>query len=595
MRRRFTGILLALLLLPLGVAQAGASSERFLVSFHDATPLPGDVLAGARVLESFPFAGVALLEGTPAARASLARLPAVAGVYADEPVTLAMERERGLVGAEPPAGASWPTGAGVTVALVDSGIDGSHPAFSGRVDASVRISRGGVVSGEAGDSDGHGTHVAGIVGGDGAMSANARHRGIAPGARLVGVDISDSFTTTNAVRAFAWIHENKDRYDIRVVSNSWGREKEDAHYDADDPVIRASDALVDSGIVVVFSAGNRGREGDATLTTEATNPNVITVGAAGASGRVESYSSRGPAMDADARAVAWVKPDLMAPGSAVVSTRASALADASARSDEERYYTVMNGTSMAAPQVAAAAALLLGAQPGLAPAQVQAILQRSAADLGPAGADAETGYGMLDVATALSEVSFAAGGERRIVVETRVPVRAEGEAVSALGQVVLADDAPRLPPAQTLVIPLALPTGAAGVDLWLNWTGEGPFVARLVGPERAVTFEPAGPRGARLSTAAAPGAYRVELEPQGAASYAKYHLAGSILVREERVVEIAAEPHGQRAASGNIFATQPSSGILALDALASAPLMVMGIAATAAVAGGLAWRARKTD
>ena len=595
MRRRFAGILLALVMLPLGVAQADAPSARYLVTFDEETPLAGDVLAGARVIESFPFARVALLEGAPSSRVALARLPGVSGVYAEEPIALAMERERGIVGAEAPAGASWPTGSGVTVALVDSGIDGSHPAFSGRVDASVRISRGGIVSGEAGDPDGHGTHVAGIVGGDGAKSADARHRGIAPGARLVGVDISDSFTTTNAVRAFAWIHDNAGRYDIRVVSNSWGRETEDAHYDADDPVIRASDALVDAGIVVVFSAGNRGREGEATLTTEAMNPNVVTVGAAGASGRVESYSSRGPGVDADGRALAWVKPDVMAPGSAVVSTRAGALADAAARTDEERYYTVMNGTSMAAPQVAAGAALLLAAQPSLSPAQVQRIHQRSAADLGPVGADAETGYGMLDVAAALREIAFVAGGERRIVVETRVPVQAEGKAASALGQVVLADDAPRLPPGQTLVVPLALPTGAAGLDLWLNWTGEGSFVARLVGPEGALPFEAAGPRGARLSASAAPGAYRVELEPQGPASYATYALAGSILVREERVVEVPAEAHGERAVRSNAFAAQPSSGLVALDALASAPLMVMGIAATAAVAGGLAWRARKEE
>lgn len=591
--RCVAAILLALLVLPAGLADASSSSQRYLVSFHGDAPLVGDALAGARVLESFPFASVALLEGPATARAALARLPTVAGVYDEEPVTLAMERERGIVGAQPPSGAEWPTGDGVTVALVDSGIDASHPAFSGRVAASVRISRGGVVSGESGDNDGHGTHVAGIVGGDGAKSVDGRHHGIAPGAGLVGVDISDSFTTTNAVRAFAWIHENAPRYQIRVVSNSWGREKEDAHYDPDDPVIRASDALVDDGIVVVFSAGNRGRDGDATLTTEATNPRVITVGAASATGRVESYSSRGPALDGNAREVRWTKPDVMAPGSAVVSTRASALMDADARTDEERYYTVMNGTSMAAPQVAAAAALLLDAQPALAPGDILSILQRTAADLGPSGADTETGYGMLDVGAALAEAASQRDGVRRIVTETRVPIRMHGSAAAAVGQVVLTDNAPRLPPASAVAMPLPLPTGAAGIELWFNWTGEGDFAARLVGPDGALSFEKDGVRSLRLVAPATPGSYRIDAVPQGIASYASYTVAGSVIVREERLVETPTETHGQRAARANAFVAEPSSGLVALDALASAPLMVMGIAATAAVAGGLAWRARK--
>lgn len=591
--RCVAAFVLALLILPAGLADATGPPTRYLVSFDTDAPAVGAVLGGARVLESFPFANVALLEGPATARDALARLPDVAGVYDEEPVTLAMDRERGIVGAQPPAGADWPTGEGVTVALVDSGIDASHPAFSGRVAASVRISRGGVVSGESGDDDGHGTHVAGIVGGDGAKSADGRHHGIAPGAGLVGVDISDSFTTTNAVRAFAWIHENAPRYQIRVVSNSWGREKDDAHYDPDDPVIRASDALVDDGIVVVFSAGNRGRDGDATLTTEATNPRVITVGAASATGRVESYSSRGPALDGEGREVRWTKPDLMAPGSAVVSTRASALANPDARTDEERYYTVMNGTSMAAPQAAAAAALLLDTQPDLQPSEVMSILQRTAADLGAAGADAATGYGMLDVGAALAEAASQRDGVRRVVTETRVPVRMQGSAAAAVGQVLLADNAPRLPPSNAVSLPLPLPTGAASVELWFNWTGEGSFSAQLVGPEGALSFEDSGARSLRLVAPATPGSHRIEALPQGVASYASYAVTGSIVVREETLVEAPAEPHGQRATRANAFVAEPSAGLVALDALASAPLMVMGVAATLAVAGGLAWRARK--
>lgn len=591
MARLAASVLLALLLAPIGAAEAGAPAERFLVSFDGDAPRGGAVLGPARVIESFAFANIALVEAPAGARGAIARLPGVVGVYDEEPITLNMERERGIVGAEAPASADWPDGAGVGVALIDSGIDASHPAFTGRVAASVRISRAGVVSGDAGDADGHGTHVAGIVGGDGAGSADGRHRGIAPAATLVGVDISDSFTTTNAVRAFAWVHENAGRYNIRVVSNSWGREKEETHFDEDDPVIRASNALVESGLVVVFSAGNRGRDGGATLTPEAMNPNVITVGAASGTGRVEGYSSRGPAIDGDGNALAWTKPDLMAPGTAVVSTRAGALAASDARSDEERYYTVMNGTSMAAPQVAAAAALVLSEFPHLAPRDVQAILQRSAADLGASGVDSDTGFGMLDVAAALHEASRSAGGERRVIVETRVPVHDSGTAAAALGQIVLTGNTPHLPPATATTIPLAMPAGAAAVDLWFNWTGDSSFSVRLIGPEGAVAFEAVGGRVARLETSVAPGAYRVEATPTGVAGYATFTLAGSIVVREERVVEVAAEPHGRPIRASNAFSPPTASDIVNLDVIARAPFLVLALAGTVAVGFSMRRRA----
>ncbi|HUR69689.1 MAG TPA: S8 family serine peptidase [Candidatus Thermoplasmatota archaeon] len=570
------------------------SSGAFLLSFDGAPPAAGALLApGARVLESFPFARVALVAAPASARASLAALPGVEGVYDEEPIALTMERERTLVDADAPAGAQgWPTGASVTVALVDSGIDASHPAFAGRVSASVRISRGGVVSADAGDADGHGTHVAGIVAGDGTGSPNARHRGLAPDARLVGLDISDSFTTTNAVRAFAWISENADKYDIKVVSNSWGREKDDAHYDAEDPVIRASDALVAQGIVVVFSAGNRGREGGATLTTEAMNPNVIAVGAAGGSGRPESYSSRGPAVDGRGQKLSWTKPDVVAPGTAVVSARASVLVTDSPRTDEERYYTVMNGTSMAAPQVAGAAALLLDAHPELTPADVQVLLQRTAVDLGASGADDDTGYGMLDVAAALAEASYVSAGERRIVIESRVPVRKEGSLGAAAGQILLEGSAPRLPPAASASLPLELPQGAVGVDLWFNWSGQGSFDARLVGPDGPLAFARTGAQSLHLAAPAAPGSYHVEVIASSPAAYSPYTLAGGIAVREERLIEVASESHGVHARpAGGGFAAS-ADGMAPLEIVARAPWLVLALAGTMTVSLALRLRRR---
>lgn len=595
MARVALAMVLLALVLPLPMAAASPATSRFLVSFDGDVPAVGQRLAGADVLEAFPFAGVALLEGPTAVRGALAALPFVAGVYDEEPISLTMERERTLISAEPPAGARWPVGGNVTVALVDSGIDASHPAFSGRVSASVRISRGGLVSSDTGDADGHGTHVAGIVAGDGAGSPAGRQHGIAPAARLVGVDISDSFTTTNAVRAFAWIAENAQRYDIRVVSNSWGREKDDAHYDPADPVIRASDALVDQGIVVIFSAGNRGRDGDATLTSEATNPRVITVGAAGSSGRVESYSSRGPPVDSRHAALSWTKPDLVAPGTAVVSARASVLAIAEARGDEERYYTVMNGTSMAAPQVAGAVALLLDLQSDLSPAEVQALLQQTAQDLGPSGADDATGYGMLDVAAALREASYLSAGERRVVVETHLAIRKEGTMGAALGAVVLTAAGPALPPAASVTIPLVLPPGAANVELWLNWSSEGALDARLIGPAGTVVFQRMGGQSLHVDVGASTGAWRVEIVSTGPLSYTPYVLAGDITVREERVVEIAAESHGRALRSNGAFQASPIGGMATLEVVARAPWLALALAGIGASAVALKMQKKQKD
>ena len=543
---RARGVLLALLvLLPVAHAAPGGE-ERRLVTFHGALPPEGARLAGGvEVLDAFPFAGVALVRGPASALAALASLAGVAGVYPEERLTPLLDEVRQAVRADPPqaSGAAWPTGAGVTVALVDSGVDFTHPGFAGRVAADVRILRGGAVTGGRGDADGHGTHVAGIVGGSGARSEGDRLRGLAPGARLVGVDISDAFTTTSAVRAFEWIHEHRGEHGIRVVSNSWGREKHDAHYDPDDPVVRASDALVADGIVVVFSAGNRGRDGAATLTSEAMNPNVLTVGASTLGGKAESYSSKGPARDGEGRRVAWTKPDLVAPGTAVVSARASA--DEAPGEGEARYYVMMNGTSMAAPQVAAAAALLLDARPDLTPGLVAEILVRTARDVGPAGHDDETGSGLLDVRAALAAAQGLGSEPERIVIERLVPVHVDGSVLAAQGLVVLAGGAPRVPPQSQVTIPLSIPSGAARADLWFNWSGPGGFDVRLEGPGAGYAFDDAGPGSLHLARGVRPGAWSVVVRPEGVAPNTPYALDGAVLVREEHAVESPAEFHAR--------------------------------------------------
>lgn len=519
-------LLLALLLLPAAhaVAQGLGPGERALLSLSRPGERAVDALLaarGARVLEDFGFVHVQLVEGPRDVLASLARLPGVAGVYPEERLQLLLSTSRPAVRVTPQVWDAGVDGSGVAVAVVDSGIDEQHPGMAGRVVRSVRVDGDGVRAG-SGDRDGHGTHIAGIVAGDGGASADRRNAGMAPKASLVAVDISSSFTTTNAVRAFRWLHEHAQELGLRVVSNSWGREKEGASYDPDDPVTRASDALVEDGMVVVFSAGNRG-PGAGTLTVEAQNPNVVTVGASDDSGGVEGYSSRGPARLGDGSRASWTKPDLLAPGSLITSARAGGRG-------EDAYVTI-NGTSMAAPHVAGIAALLLSAAPQLGPKEVKDLLLRGARDVGRAGPDDDAGAGFVD---ALAAVQLATQGQAERE-PAREPFRGDGSVTPAAGLLPAG-----LGSAQSEVRHAVLvPERAVGIDLTFRW--DDPQASFLLYLERG--GQRLGPLGAaaerngwreihtEVQQALAPGSWDVVARSSGASAQAHYQMEGAVLVR----------------------------------------------------------------
>jgi hypothetical protein len=284
------------------------------------------------------------------------------------------------------------TGAGVTVAVVDSGIDLLHPDLVGRVKANVRLVEGRFVPSE-GDRDGHGTHVAGIVAASGDGSGGRWH-GVAPAAQLVGIDISGRFTTASALLAYEWLLAHHEEHGIRVVVNAWGRVPNGETFDARDPEIRAIDRLVADGVVVLFSASNRG-PGPGTLSLEAMDPRVITVGATDAAGQPMSYSSRGPV----AAPVPWTKPDVVAPGDMIVAPRSSGVAPRT--DDPDTLYTRYSGTSQSVPHVAGIVAHMLEADPTLMPDEIAVALRASAIDLGATGPDDATGFGLVDGRDAL--------------------------------------------------------------------------------------------------------------------------------------------------------------------------------------------------
>jgi len=314
------------------------------------------------------------------------------------------------------------TGRGVTVALLDSGV-ADHPDLRGKLIASVDfIGKLGVL--QAGDPFGHGTHVAGVIAGSGAVSGGL-YAGIAPGASLVSVRVLDEYghgLTSGVIRGIEWAVEHRERYGIRILNLSLGHPVYESV--ERDPLVRAVERAQALGLVVVASAGNFGRNGNFTITSPGNAPGCLAVGsstdgdttsATGASTTVGSSTDGdttsanatvGSSTDGDTTSTTsapgsyvsgfsshgpsyldhLLKPDMVAPGNRIVSLRVpgSALdlefpgqrvfAGGSRAAD----YFELSGTSMAAPMVAAVAALMLEQEPGLNPATVKARLMRSA-------------------------------------------------------------------------------------------------------------------------------------------------------------------------------------------------------------------------
>jgi serine protease AprX len=354
--------------------------------------------------------------------ASVSRLPAVRSIYGNRTFQTTSDPYLAPAGAERVArdseltsfNAGLPvTGRGVTVAVLDTGLDGTHGDLAGRVAQNVKLLDTQSVSvgftSPAGlenvpNTDqvyGHGTFVAGVIAGDGARSGGA-YAGVAPGAKMVGLSAGD-LNLFHVLAGFDYLLTRPD-LGVRVVNCSFSA---NAVYDENDPVNVATRLLTEHGINVVFSAGNSG-PGLRTLNPYAATPWVISVGATDYKGRLASFSSRG-AFDGLAS-----HPTLVAPAVNVISLRSSGVSvvGTSGISSSRRlsaaelpYYTSGSGTSFSAPQAAGTIALMLEANPGLTPAQVRDILRRTATPLAPYYRH-EVGAGMLNAHAAVLEAAF---------------------------------------------------------------------------------------------------------------------------------------------------------------------------------------------
>src|SRR5581483_3652194 len=308
------------------------------------------------------------------------------------------------------------SGRGVTVAVLDTGVDATHADLAGRVVQNVKLldqqslsigfSSPSQVENLASTDQayGHGTFVAGVIAGNGAHSGG-RYAGLAPNAKVVGLSAGD-LNLSFVLSGFDYLLSRGAGLNVRVVNCSFSAE---TVFDANDPVNVATKMLTERGINVVFSAGNTG-SGLHTLNPYAVAPWVISVGATDARGRLADFSSRG------ALGSALFRPTLVAPGVSVISLRSAGLnltgtlgvagADTSRlAAGELPYYTTASGTSFSAPQVAATVALMLEANPNLTPAQVRDILQRTATPLAEYYLH-EVGAGMLNAHAAVLEAAF---------------------------------------------------------------------------------------------------------------------------------------------------------------------------------------------
>jgi serine protease AprX len=336
---------------------------------------------------ALPLIGGASGYATPLAIQAISLVPGVARVHEDRTVAPAPnpatppQWPAGSVDSQYPkvvkANQVWPysQAAGVTVAVLDSGI-APDPDFGSRLLASVNFA-GTTASADAG---GHGSHVAGIIAGNGTRS-NGQYKGIAPAANLVSVRVLNDEgygRLSSFIRGIEWAIAHRQQYNIRVMNLSLGAQALPSH--RGDPLAAAVELAWKSGIVVVAASGNNGPQSN-TVHSPGIDPYVITVGASDDMGTLALgndllgwFSSWGTQPGGQA------KPDLVAPGRKLTSVYVpgSVLAglypERVVTASNGAHYFRLSGTSQATGVVSGAAALILARQPSLTPDQVKKIL-----------------------------------------------------------------------------------------------------------------------------------------------------------------------------------------------------------------------------
>jgi serine protease AprX len=337
------------------------------------------------------------LKGNPLFEHISGDLPVVADMAVTNKVTGATSVWQGSGGLLGLLGTPGYTGTGVGVAVLDSGI-ATHSALDSRVVARVNL-----VSDEpyvTGDPFGHGTHIAGIIGGNRTASVTpAFAGGSAPSVRLVDVRVlgsTGSGRTSDVIAGIDWVIANRRTYNIKVINLSLGHPVTEPS--ATDPLCQAVARAVAASITVVVSAGNYGLTSTGApvlggITSPGNSPAALTVGSLDTKGTIDPsddevapYSSKGPA-----RYEVAVKPDVVAPGTRITSLEAqNSYISTTYRQwhiagSGKNAYLRLSGTSMSTAVVSGGVALLLNAYPSLTPAQVKMSIQMGARFIPEAG------------------------------------------------------------------------------------------------------------------------------------------------------------------------------------------------------------------
>lgn len=405
---------------------APSDALEVIVTYHGAGPVTAAQLDTLRAIGVgglyFRMLPMAAVVATPAQIEAIAAQPDVRSVWFNDPLEYEMAQARTLSSVDQlaaneqlrtPEGLPF-TGRGVGILVNDSGVDATHPdlQFGTKVIQNVLGHAGGPIN--AGSLEpllyienvpntdvagSHGTHVAGIAAGLGTMS-DGLYAGAARGANIIGFGSGAAISILNTAGAFDYALANRQRYNIRVITNSFGGPSTIGQpFNPNDPIVVASKQLADNGVITVFSAGNSGSGPDTITGPYKKSPWVVLAGNGTKDGTLAPSSSRGRIAGGvyevtigNETFTVEDRPTLVTPGTAIAAPRALATVDATGnigfQSDLEAlgpthapFYSIKSGTSMAAPHVAGLVAILLEANPSLGWREVKSILKATATNM----------------------------------------------------------------------------------------------------------------------------------------------------------------------------------------------------------------------
>ena len=437
-------------------------SQKAVVMVHGTSlAAANDAVRSAGLVKSFSFdkIGVVGAVGTASQIQAVRGASGVTYVEGNQPITFFQETSntatRGLEATRTLTGADGTalTGTGVSVAVIDSGVDPTHPYFKEADGSSAVVANlkticepltesvctvqkvPGNVDTDTLSAGGHGTHVNGIVAGNPTtLTDGGKLQGAAPGAKLVSLSTGGGLFIIGADAALNWVLENHAAPcgagvskvtcpPIKVTNNSYGPSGGGA-FDPNSATVKLQRALVKAGVVTVWANGNDGGDGSESLSNPPgmdPTPGILSVASyfdqdtGTRDGTVSDFSSRGKRGDQS------TYPDISAPGENITSSCRLYLAICSTGLDPRNgpgpldvgTFNTISGTSMAAPHIAGIVAQLFQANPSATPAQVETALKQTAYkytngaayESGPLGTTSfDKGYGLVDVVAAATAI-----------------------------------------------------------------------------------------------------------------------------------------------------------------------------------------------